>query len=187
MPSKRAGELTLCNRPATQYHTKNSNLNFESMENKIQMVISPETVNAAHQKMAELDALLPGLISLTPDEKRGGMKIGEKSLSFVSKGIEFMQHSPEFKPGYVDAPEAKRDFEAANNLFAIGRQLQVLVDKINDTATQAGMEAMSAVMAYYNNVKQGSRQGVAGAKTVYDDLSVRFPGRATLPPTQPTV
>lgn len=157
------------------------------MENKIQMVISPETVNAAYQKMAELDALLPGLISLTPDEKRGGMKIGEKSLSFVSKGIEFMQRSPEFTFGYVDVPEAVRDFEAANSLFAIGRHLQVLADKINDTATQAGMEAMSAVMAYYNNVKQGSRQGVAGAKTVYDDLSVRFAGRANQTPKQSPV
>ena len=158
---------------------------FRIMDNRVQMVVPSEKVDTASQKIAEIDALFPGTLSLTADERRGGMKLGEKSLSFVSKGVEFMQRSPEFTPAYVDTPEAIRDFEAAKNLFAVGRQLQILADKINDTATQAGMEAMAAVMAYYNNVKQASKQGVVGARTVYDDLSVRFPGRGRSAP-EPT-
>lgn len=154
------------------------------MKNSVQMVISPETEKAASQKIAELGELFPDLLSLTPDEKLGGFKLGEKSLSFASKGVEFMQAQPQFTPAFVDVPEAIRDLEASNKLFAIARQLQVLADKLNDTATQAGMEAMGAVMAYYNSAKQASKQGVPGAKTIYDELSIRFPGRGRVPKSQ---
>ena len=158
---------------------------FRIMDNKVQIVVPSEKVDTASQKIAEIDALFPGTLSLTADERRGGMKLGEKSLSFVSKGVEFMLRSPEFNPNFLDVPEAQRDFEAAQNLFAVGRQLQILADKINDTAMQAGIEAMAAVMSYYNNVKLASKQGVAGARTIYDDLSVRFPGRGRSNP-EPT-
>jgi hypothetical protein len=159
-------------------------INLLPMKNTVQLVVSTETENAANQKIAEINGLFPDLLSLTPDEKAGGMKLGEKSLSFASKGVEFMQTNPQFTPVFVDVPEAIRDLEASSKLFSIARQLQVLVDKLNDTATQAGMEAMSAVMAYYNSVKQASKQGVPGAKTLYDEMSTRFPGKARVPKSQ---
>lgn len=151
------------------------------MDNKIHMQISEEIVNSNLQKIDEIEASIPGLISLTPDEKSGAFKMGEKSLSFVRKTLEFMHASPEFVPGFVDVAEAQLDFDAAAKLLTLGRKMQVLSDKISDSATRAGIETMSAAMAYYNNVRLAARQGVPGARTVYDELSTRFPSGGRSP------
>ena len=55
------------------------------------------------------------------------------------------------------------------------RRLGVLIGKIEDTSNIAGMEALSGVLAYYNAVKEASKNNIEGAGTIYDDLSKRFP------------
>jgi len=42
---------------------------------------------------------------------------------------------------------------------------------------QAGSEAYTASLIFYNAVKGAAKAGVPGMKTIYDDLQSRFPGR----------
>jgi hypothetical protein len=48
---------------------------------------------------------------------------------------------------------------------------------IDDTMLLSGSEAYIAVLAFYNYLKGAAKMGVPGAKTIFEDLSTRFPGR----------
>lgn len=49
----------------------------------------------------------------------------------------------------------------------------------------ANSDNMVADLAFYQNVKQAAKRGVAGATTIYDDLKERFPGRPRKEPVSP--
>ena len=55
---------------------------------------------------------------------------------------------------------------------------------MNDTEQEAGAEAYNGILGFYNTVLDATSKGIPGARTIYDDLSQRFPGRkkAVIPP-----
>ena len=46
-------------------------------------------------------------------------------------------------------------------------------------------ELWMADLAYYQNVRQAAKRGIAGAQAIYDDLKKRFPGRGGAGPAKP--
>ncbi len=86
-------------------------------------------------------------------------------------------NNPDFLPPYYSGEEVEKDAKLKGQLSSIARKLRVLADKIEDTASIAGMEALSGVLAYYNTVKQAARNNINGAQTIHDDLGARFSGR----------
>lgn len=147
---------------------------------KIQNLVS--TTLPAEDKTAIMDAIqtlvtkMPFLISLTNDQRRGGMKLGDKTVGFVDKVVDYSQSNPDFVPAYLDLTEFNNDYLLIKDLSEILRVLQPVVQNIEDTTTEAGIEALGAAMVFYNSVKSAAKQGVPGAKSIYDDLQKRFPG-----------
>ncbi len=115
-------------------------------------------------------------------------KLGEKSVSFVEKTIQYSESNPEFVPPYMSAAEMKKDYTGFNQLNAFLRPLAQLVSNIDDTATLCGSEAMGQVSAYYNSTKLAAKMNVPNAQTIYEDLSQRFEAQKAKrlkPPTPP--
>ena len=48
---------------------------------------------------------------------------------------------------------------------------------LDDTMLLCGSEAYISVLAFYTYLKGAAKMNVPGAKTVFDDLSARFPRR----------
>jgi len=121
------------------------------------------------------DVLFPYMSTLSNEDRRGLPKMGEKSLSFVTKSYELCQQHPELMPGYLNVEDFKIDVADATGLLPIKDLLTQLLDMVNDTAMLAGSEAYSQALLFYNNAKQASKNNVPGAKAVFNELKLRFP------------
>jgi len=136
--------------------------------------ISSETIEFLIQKVKEMEEKLPFVINLTPEEIRSLPKMGDKSIPFVEKAMEYAARFPQFLPAYVDLAELKKDLELARKLKMLLNVLEPLTEKVKDTWLEAGAEAYSAARVFYKSTRNAIKSGVPGADTVADELGKRF-------------
>ncbi|WP_320054507.1 hypothetical protein [uncultured Acetobacteroides sp.] len=158
------------------------------MNNKVSAEITDLMMADFKKDIEAIKAKYPWLISLTPEERLSGTHLGEKSISFATKTYDYIGTNPEYLPSYINKVEANRDFSLWSNINQMLRVSNILTDSLNDTAMQAGFEAMEVALAYYNSVKEAAKRNAPGAQTIYEDLRTRFPGQkakaTTKPPTK---
>jgi len=142
----------------------------------ISATISAANLTAIKTKINEIKALLPFLINLTAEERQTIPKMGDDTLSFVSKALEYAQNNPNLVPPYVDIVEMNKDFKLAADLISILQPLNQLQEGVDDSNMAAGSEAFVTALAFYNTVKYAAKQNVPGAEAIYNDLKTRFPG-----------
>ncbi|QNN42750.1 hypothetical protein [Pedobacter roseus] len=150
-----------------------------SSKNRISAVITPEQLKASADAIVAFKANLSNAltISLEAEERRRMLKMGNKTLSFVEKTLEYARHNPSLVPIFMDLEEATKDYELAASLYDIFQQLNILITAVEDAGMVAGSEAYEAALIFYHTVKGASRSSVLGSQAIYDDLSQRFPGR----------
>jgi len=157
------------------------------MENKVSVTISPEAITNINEAIAVIIDNLPGLINLREEERQALPKMGDKTVAFVSKNLEYAKQNPRVVPAFLDMIEFEKDVVAVNDLRKVLIPLQQLTEKLDDTVMQTGSEAYTAALIFYNALKGAAKAGEPGMKTVYDDLQARFPGRGkndTTPATE---
>jgi hypothetical protein len=144
--------------------------------NRYSSVIPPEVAEQAKDFFHQgAQVLAPYLINLTPDERIQLPKMGDKSVPFVTKGLEYLQIPGTPTPPYINGEELGIDLNAHETLRQIRQIAQPIVDMLDDTMLLCGSEAYVAVLAFYTYLKGAAKMNVPGAKTIYDDLSTRFP------------
>ena len=149
-----------------------------SNSNQISLSIPPEKAEQAKQLYAQANAIIaPYLVSLTNDQKAGLPKMGEKSIPFVIKGAEYLSIPTTPAPQYIEPAELNIDLNAHETLRQISQVVAPTLEMLDDTMLLCGSEAYVAVLAFYNYLKGAAKMGVPGAKTIFEDLSSRFPGR----------
>jgi hypothetical protein len=102
--------------------------------------------------------------------------MGDKTVSFVQKSFEYAKRNKELAPAYLDLADMETDMKAVEVLREISQGLSSLSASVDDSLTLSGSEAYQAALLFYTNVKSASRAKVAGAASIYDDLSGRFLG-----------
>jgi len=147
------------------------------MNNKVSAEVTEAMMAEFKKDMEAIKAKYPWLISLTDEERNSGLRIGDKTYTFVSKVVEYVDSHPEYLPSYINVAELKKDFKLWNDLYTMLRLNTLLSNAITDTAIQAGNEAMEAALSYYSSVKEAAKRGAPGAQTIYDELRARFAGR----------
>jgi hypothetical protein len=123
------------------------------------------------------DTLVPHLINLGPEERRALPKMGDKTVAFVSKAMQYAREHPDMLPPFVDIDEFARDLAAVELLLGLLRPLRQVVDMVEDSMLLAGSEAYSAGLAFYEVAKAYAKRNVAGAGTIADDLASSLPAR----------
>ena len=103
--------------------------------------------------------------------------MGDKSIPFVTKGLEYLKVSGTPAPPYVNPVELEVDINAFETLRQIRQVAQPIVDMLDDTMLLCGSEAYVSVLAFYNYLKGAAKMNVPGAKSILEDLSTRFPSR----------
>jgi len=149
-------------------------------EDLVSIIIPSEvvtTVLAAYQTIET--ALKEYLIALTPEERRTVLKMGDRTLAFVGKVIEYADANPTFVPPYMDLPELKNDFAAFESLHKMYTPLEQETSKLSDTLLSCGNDCYKASLLFYNSVKTAAKNDVPGAKSLYDDLKKRSEKSAT--------
>jgi hypothetical protein len=146
------------------------------MDNKISFQLSEEEKTQIKQHIDGISAILdPKLHSLLPDEKRDLPKMGDKTVAFVEKALDYGEQYPIFIPNFINVPEAIIDFEAVRLLRNIYTPLNRLTNEIDDTMTLAGSEAYSSALSIYKILKNAATMGQPGAKEAAAELKNRFP------------
>jgi len=151
-----------------------------SDSNRISMAMPVEVAEQIKQLFTQINLIAsPYLINLTPDERIQLPKMGEKSIPFVTKGLEYLKVPGTPAPPYIEVGELEIDVNGYETLRQIRQIAQPTVDMLDDTMLLCGSEAYVAVLAFYSYLKGAAKMNVPGAKTIYDDLSNRFPRRPT--------
>ncbi|MDR1335310.1 MAG: hypothetical protein LBK22_00590 [Tannerella sp.] len=146
------------------------------MKDKHVIPIPPEVLSAAQDHIDVANSLLaPYLMSLTPEERRDMLKMGNKTLSFVEKAQAYAHQYPQLCPSYLNLTGFDTDMTDATGLRRVHITAKQLSDNIDDTVMIAGSEAFQTALIFYNAVKAAAAQDIPGAKEVYADLKTRFP------------
>ncbi|MBN2743987.1 MAG: hypothetical protein JXR39_08855 [Marinilabiliaceae bacterium] len=151
------------------------------MENKVSITLAAAAITNITTALATIEKNLPALINLTADDRKALPKMGDKTLAFVSKALEYAKQNPTLVPTFLNMAEFEKDVTAASSLNTVLKPLQQLTEKLDDTTLQAGSEAYSAALVFYASIKSAAKAGVPGVKTINDDLQARFPGRSKTP------
>jgi hypothetical protein len=150
-------------------------------QNLVSAALPPADKTAVQTSIQAITTKLPFLISLTNDERKGGMKLGDKSVAFIAKAISYAQANPALVPGYVNLVEIQKDYNLQKDLIDIQQWMTSLLQKIDDTQQEAGVEAFNGILAFYQAVRVAAEKDVPGARAIYEDLNQRFPGRTKTP------
>jgi GrpB-like predicted nucleotidyltransferase (UPF0157 family) len=146
------------------------------MDDKHVIPIPPEVLAQVQSLIDSALALLsPYLLPLTPEERQSLPKMGDKTLSFVEKALNYVHHYPQLCPSYLNVNNFDVDMTDATGLRTVHITAKQLSDDIDDTVMVAGSEAYQAALVFYNAVKAAAAQDIPGAKEVYNDLKTRFP------------
>lgn len=122
--------------------------------------------------------LLPRLTTLSPEERQEMLKMGDKTVSFVQKTVEYCKNNPDLVPPFLDIDELAVDLAAVETIRSIYQPLLQITDSLSDTMSLSGSESFSASLMFYSAVKNAMRSNIQKAETIYSDLSARFPGRS---------
>ena len=143
-------------------------------ENQV-TAIPAEVITQANDLANQLNTLLsPYMQALTAQERKGILKMGDKTIAFVSKALDYAQTQPQFAPSYMNTKELADDVTVANGLTSIEQPVANLAAQLNDTIMIAGSEAYVAALMYYNSIKEAVKRNVPAAKSIYEDLKLRF-------------
>ena len=144
------------------------------MYKNISAQMSEEDKNTIIQKLQEVEALLPFIVNLSPNERKAIPNMGRKSLKFVESAIGYAQKHPTFVPPFLDVAEQHRDFNLTKQLYDIIEVLNPLCEKINDTCFAVGAEAFASARVFYSTLKAAEKAGTPGVDTIVKDLGQTF-------------
>lgn len=148
------------------------------MENKISFVLTSEELNQLTQAFDALKTVLePKLITLSASDKKELPKMGDKTVAFVEKSVEYADMYPNFIPSFIDMGEVKIDLESVRTLRQLLTPLQRITNMVDDTITLAGSEAYGSALSIYKVIKNAASMGQPGAVEAAAELKNRFPGK----------
>ncbi|MEH1889530.1 MAG: hypothetical protein V7K92_08715 [Nostoc sp.] len=135
--------------------------------------LSPQDIQEVKAALQKVQQKLPFLITLSTEERRKLVKMGDKSLAFVNNSVTAAQSNPEILPATFDVEELVRDYQLATVLTELLISIQQLTEQVDDTLMAVGSEAMTSSLTVYDYVKTASKK-TPGLKSVAEQLGERF-------------
>lgn len=149
-----------------------------SQKNQINVVIPETELAEINSLVVQLKAAIaPYIVALTADDIKGIAKMGDKTVAFVDKVRDYTVSNPEFilKEG-MNVEDFNVDVDAVKTLSPIFKSVSQISTDLQDSIMLSGNEALIPALMYYGSVQLNAKNGVASAKTIYEDLKQRFPG-----------
>ena len=148
-------------------------------QNLISLNITEEQQTAALAALAQLEAALPGLLSLDATERKRMTYMGDKSEVFTRQTLRVLEQNPQIVPPSLNLADAQADLLALDRLRLVLERLQRLRAQVEDTANALGSDAMATALEGYGQIKlSGSNHGL-------DELRKEIGGRWARGPRKP--
>lgn len=155
--------------------------------NRINQTIPPADQATAKQHFIDLNLLLPFLVGLEGEEKKGMQGINVSNKQWVEDCLNEMEQDPSILPGFINPLNVKNDYTLFLELDKIIVHAKDFLDKLSDTQYLAGAEAYAVCLIYYRLAEAAAKAGLPGADERYNRLKERFvqspePPKPTPPP-----
>lgn len=148
-----------------------------SLDNLIHVEFTEEEIQQTLTHLAAIEAVFANkTIALTPEQRREYGRLGNNNGPWVNRVHSFMKQRPDFLPAFINLEEFEVDKAAQEAITPIITRIEALQIALDDTLKLVGSDLYSASIAYYRNIKLLAAQNVPGAKPIFDDLKVQFPG-----------
>jgi len=135
--------------------------------------LSPQDIQEIKAALQTVQQKMPFLIALSAEERRKIVKMGDKSLAFVSNSVTAAQSNREILPASFDIEEFIRDYQLVTTLTELLISMQQLTEQIDDTLLAVGSETMTSSLTVYDYVKTAAKK-TPGLKTIAEQLGERF-------------
>ena len=139
----------------------------------IAAALSPQDIQEIKAALQKIQQKMPFLVTLSTEERRKLVKMGDKSLAFVNNSVTAAQSNREILPATFEVEELVRDYQLATALTEVLISMQQLTEQVDDTLMAVGSEAMTSSLTVYDYVKTASKK-TPGLKTVAEQLGERF-------------
>lgn len=157
--------------------------------NVISQTLTDVEVAAIIAALTAAETLMPWLIGLIDEQRRGGFKLGPETLPLLIRANELGHQDPvHFVPRQVTLAENDKDVKFAGQVGQIWSKLLSMERKVHDTFIEVGLEGLQDALSIKATIKQAAKDGVPGAKAADDELSALFKhGPPAPPPPAPPI
>ena len=141
-------------------------------QNLVDLDFTTEALAAVDAALTALEASLTGLLALTPDQRQGLTKMGDKSEAFCRKADAVFGENLAILPVNFDLPAYRRDLATLDALRPRLARLSKLSQRGDDTQMAVGSDLMTNALEGYAVLKvTGKGQGVDDLRRM---LATRF-------------
>ena len=112
-------------------------------ENHITISITQAQVDTVLAALKTLDDSLPGLIELTPEQRKTMSHYSDKDLGFILKTLSLAEQHPEIFPSSFNLDAMRRDVDTQQKLDTILYALTLLTGKFQDSRFAAASQSLS--------------------------------------------
>lgn len=144
------------------------------MDNRINVVLTPENKETVFQAVRNVKSGLPFLIKLSKAERDALLKIDDGRKPFVEKAIELATHNTDLDPGLGLLASAPNDVELYSFLVTLENDLNQLLESVRDTKQLAGAEAFKVARLVYDKAKMNVKLEIPGSQAIVDELGKLF-------------
>lgn len=112
------------------------------------------------------EILVPYLHALTPDERKNIVKMGDKSIGFMTKLLDYTTNTPSFVPAFIDFDALKQDVGVANDPTPLDQFAAQFALNLDSTVMVASSKGMSQASPVYKNIRFLAEQKPPGAQVL---------------------
>ncbi len=145
-------------------------------QNIISLNLTDADLSAIDQALALLEEKLTPLIGLSPEVRRGLVKMGDKSEAFCRETLMVLAQNTHLLPPSFDLADAENDLAQLDKLRPRAARLRRLLERAEDGETALGSDVMSAALEGYALLKVSGKG--AGLDALTQGISARFTRKA---------
>jgi len=140
------------------------------MENRIDVVVTPENKENIFQALKSIKEGMSYLIKLSEDDRKSIQKIDDGRKPFVQKSLELALKNMDLDPGSELLKEAGKDIDLYSFLASVENELHQMLEMVTDTKQVAGSEAYEVARFIYMKAKMNVKMGIPGSQAIVDEL-----------------
>ena len=134
-------------------------------QNLVDLQIDSTILNQLDAAIVQMDACLAGLVSLTPEQRRGLIKMGDKSEAFCRAAFNVAEQHAGIMARDFDIEGVRRDQQTLDQLRPRILRIAHLYQRLTDTEMALGSDLRAAALEVYGVLKvAGKGKGLDEAR-----------------------
>jgi hypothetical protein len=141
-------------------------------QNLVSLTLSDTQLSTIDQGLSDIEGQLMDLIAMNSAQRRGLMRMGDKSETFCRQTLNVLAQNPQIVPPSLKLAEAQADLMALDRLRPRLQRLLRLAERASDTEIALGSDVMTTALQGYALLRvSGKNQGLEGLRK---ELGARF-------------